>query len=144
MAQDPQTLESQLRDLEQKAGLYHREATAGAQELEQTAETLKVCDAARTQLSAALDRQSIDLKRWRDQARSAQSHVEDLEMELHRRQDALAELQRRFEQACALLAAQGTAQALLDQAQREREIAEAVRREGVEALEQARDLNRKD
>lgn len=149
-------LNGQIRDLEERAGTFHREAANGTAELEQAEETLKVCDLARGQLSSALERLTQELARWKEECRTRKARIEELELSLRRREDALVELQKRYEEACRLLAAQAQAQPeldrqrkefesergrILEQARRELEVAEAVRREGVEALEEARGLH---
>lgn len=149
---------AQIKDLEQRVGAFQREALAASAELKQTEETLKVCDLARTQVSAALERQTLELARWREQAKGSLARAADLESNLRRREDALERLQKQYEEACRLLAVQSQTQAdlerqraelaaershLLETVKRERAIAEDIRREGVEALEHARELKRK-
>lgn len=149
---------AQIRDLEQRVGSFQREALAASEELKQNDETLRVCDLARGQLSAALERQGLELARWREEARGSQGRAAELEASLRRREDALERLQKQYEEACRLLARQSQAQAdierqktdllaershLLETVKRERAIAEDIRREGVEALEQARELKKK-
>lgn len=151
-------LSAQIKDLEQRAGSFHRESAAAAAELRETQETLKVCDLARGQLSAALERQGQELSRWRDQARSLRSRADELEAQLRRREDALERVQKQYEDACRLLASASQTQAdlerqkkdfeleratLLETVRRERQAAETIRRDGIEALEEARDLSRR-
>lgn len=151
-------LNAQIKDLEQRAGTFHREASSSAAELHETQETLKVCDLARGQLSAALDRQGKELSRWREHARSLRARVDELEAQLRRREDALERVQKQYEDACRLLASASQAQAeferlkkdfeleratLLDTVKRERQAAEIIRRDGIEALEEARELERR-
>ena len=102
-------LHSQIRDLEQRAGVFHREASSSAEEIRQTEETLKVCDLARAQLSAALERQGIELSRWQEQGRALNARVEELEGLVRRRDDTLERLKKKYEDACRLLAAQSQA-----------------------------------
>jgi hypothetical protein len=126
--------------------------------LEQSEKTLEVCDLARGQLRAALERQAVQLQRWREAALKAESRVVELEAALRRAEDALERSQKSYEDACRLLAGQSQGQEdlerqklelaaerahLLETVKRERALAEDVRREGVEALEQARELKRR-
>jgi len=149
---------AQVRDLEQRVGSFQREAREASEELKQTEETLKICDLARSQLSAALERQTLELARWREQAEGCHGRVAELEASLRRREDALERAQKQYEDACKLLAAQSQAQAdlerqkadfvaerahLLETVKHERALSEDIRREGVQALEQARELKRK-
>lgn len=151
-------LNAQIKELEQRAGVFHREAAAAAAELHQSEETLKVCDLARGQLSGALNRQTLELTRWREQARALKTRVDEQESLLRRRDEALERLQKQYEDACRLLAGASQAQAelerrrkefeaerqtLLDTVQRERAAAEVIRRDGIEALEEARDIERR-
>ena len=149
---------AQIRDLEQRAGAFHREAVDAASELRQVEETLKVCDLARSQLSAALERQGSELSRWREQARALQARADESDAALRRREQALERVQHQYEEACRLLAGQSQSQAelerqrrefederarLLEAVSRERSSAEEVRREGIEALEEAREIERR-
>ena len=151
-------LNAQIRDLEQRAGAFHREAVESSSELSEAQETLKVCDLARAQLSAALERQGMELPRLREQANRLQARAEEAESALRRRDEALERAQRQYEEACKLLAGQSQGQAeferqkreweaekarVLGAAAREKETAEQVRREGIEALEEARELERR-
>jgi chromosome segregation ATPase len=122
------------REIEERAGVFQREAVAGSELIAELQKTLRVTDQARAKLSAALERQGIELERWRREAAAREAEVQRLKQELER---AAASC----DDARAELAAER--QRLLAEVGRAMENAEAIRREGIDAFEQARELESK-
>jgi chromosome segregation ATPase len=119
-------LSAQLRELEERTGAFQREADSGAQLIAQLEETLRVQETARRKLEAVIARQGAELESWRREAAALQSRLETAEQELARLKTAQEDERRRMN--AELKTAMATA--------------EAVRREGIEALEQARSIRR--
>lgn len=111
---------ARLRELEERAGRFQREAQAAAAEIAELEGTVRTLEAARETLLASLERLRRELESWHGRARALAA----VEGELGREKMSLAEeREKRLAEAARMM-----------------ENAEAVRREGVEALEQARQI----
>lgn len=112
--------DTRLADMEEKAGRFQREAQAAAAEISELETTVKALETARERLVAVLERARRELEGWHGHAQALAA----VEGDLGARRKALdAERER-----------------LLAEVSRSMDSAELVRREGVEALEQARQL----
>ena len=158
----PDELEHRIKELEERTGAFQREAISGAHLISQLEATLSVAEQARRKLEAVVARQSAELQSWRQEASAQKVRLEAAEKLLAERLAALVESERRYEQVCAAFAAEVAkreriqAEAGIElkralEAEREKmraelktvmKCAEAVRREGIEALEQARELKK--
>lgn len=171
---------SSLRELEERAGGFHREAVANAALISELESTLQTCDGAQARLVGALDKAREQLDRWRSRAERLAQRVAELEQALLEKADEAAEAARlrdqaigrlkasedeagrengrlraeleefRRREASAVQAAERRAAELdaerarlLAEVQKAMDGAEAVRREGIEALEQAREEQKK-
>ena len=151
-------LKVKVGDLDQSIAVFKQETAAVSSELRETEETLKACDYARGELSSMIEKLTHELTRWKDNGKALKARLAEIEKSLRQRDDALERVQKQYEDACRLLAEQSQAQQELERSRREfdsqracwmevvkkeRDSAEAVRREGVEALEQAREMERR-
>jgi len=87
------------KELEDRAGVFQREAVSGSELIGELQKTLRVADQARSQLSTALERQATELARWRQDAAAKKGSVEALEARLAERDTSFAELEKRSEEA---------------------------------------------
>lgn len=126
-------LGEEVRTLEERAGQFQREAVSGAAFIAEIEETLRAAGQARAKLAEALERHRTELNRWRLEAEQQKSRADDLDQKLFRSQAALAEIEK----------TKAERERLAAEAKKAMENAEAVRREGIEALEQARQLKKK-
>ncbi len=152
-------LQSRMRELarrpnenEEEIAFLRREAAASESLAQEFGETLKVATEARAKLSAALDEERQQVDRWISESRTLKAQLDRLLPELAGK-EAAAEAARSSE---AVLAADLERQKkiresdkaawdeerarLQAQADRSLKAAEDIRREGVEALEEAREL----
>ncbi|MBI3552899.1 MAG: hypothetical protein HY077_10315 [Elusimicrobia bacterium] len=141
-------LSAQLKELEERTGAFQREAASGAHMIGQLEATLKVEEEARVKLAALVERQSAKLARWRKEAEAQRIRAEDLVNQLAAR---TAEAQRLEAAAARAESAadervkkelEAERKKLREELRKAMETAEAVRREGIEALEQARSLKK--
>jgi chromosome segregation ATPase len=133
-------LAGDLKGLEEMAGRFERDGTQSAALLEETAQTLKAADQARTQVVEALERQGAELSRWRKEGGEQKARADALEKKLGQTQATLADLEALTGELRRMAAER---EKLIEGAEREMRSAEEVRREGIEALEKARELQKK-
>ncbi|MBI5240495.1 MAG: hypothetical protein HY926_08485 [Elusimicrobia bacterium] len=154
-------LDGRLRELEERAALFEREAVSGAHLIAQLEATLRVNEQARRKLEALIARQSEELQARSQEAADLKRRLEAADKLLSERDRELADLERRYEEASRACAAetaerqraeqetQGRIREVREAAQKElqakmkhvMDCAEAVRREGIDALEEARALD---
>jgi hypothetical protein len=127
-------------DVELRAGEYRREASAQAALAQELEQTLRVSDEARAQLSLALDKALSELTNTREGGAALRDRLAGAQEEIRRQAEEIARLQEQNKQIQAL----GQERVkLLAEVNRAMENAETVRREGIEALEEARELRKK-
>lgn len=112
--------DARLSELEEKVGRFQREAQAAAAEIAELEQTVDALVAARGRLLALVERARKELESWRGRAKA----LATLEVDLGARAKAL----------------ENEREKLLSEVSRMMDNAEAVRREGIEALEQARQI----